>query len=314
MKKVAVIMSTYNGERYLKEQLESLYQQENVELTLFVRDDGSKDNTVDLINSFAEKMNIVVKKANNVGFERSFMEATLLTAAHVEDFDYFAFCDQDDIWDVDKLNKGIQYILLNANEQATLYCSNQRIVDENGKFVRNEPTKQNTITKESSLLSLNQRGCVMVWNKQLHRHLIKSYQKLDEKKLKAIPAHDTWITILTYTVGKVYLDSTITMSYRVSTHNVAGSYVSRIGRIKYIYKKTIKTLKDNRYKKQEQALLLYDYIKSQSSIDGEYIQSFLESQKTVFSRLAFLMRHKYFSGMSKKWILLSSLLIVCGVI
>lgn len=314
MKKVAVIMSTYNGEKFLQEQLESLCNQDNVELTLFVRDDGSKDNTLDIIRSFCEKINIVVKKGENVGFENSFMKATLLTKDYINEFDYFAFCDQDDVWDFNKLDKAVQYIYSSDTKCGLLYCSNQRIINEEGNVIRNEPNKKDNIVKESSLLSLNQRGCVMVWNRFLHRHLLDSYEMLSKQINKTVPAHDTWITILAYAVGKVFLDSSITMSYRVSTHNVAGSYLSEVGRISYIYKKIIRVIKKNKFQKQKQASLLYDYLKLQPKVDIEYINYFLYSQKNILSRIRFIVNRKYFLGMSKKWKLLSSLLILYGII
>ena len=79
MKKIAVILSTYNGEKYLKEQMDSLLSQEGVDITLFVRDDGSTDRTVEIIQSYSDKMDILLFTESNVGFERSFRAAVLKT-------------------------------------------------------------------------------------------------------------------------------------------------------------------------------------------------------------------------------------------
>ena len=123
MKKIAVILSTYNGEKYLKEQMDSLLSQEGVDITLFVRDDGSTDRTVEMIQSYSDKMDILLFKESNVGFERSFRAAVLKTEGR--SFDFYAFCDQDDIWYEDKLAKGIDYIESLGNNEPILYCSNQ---------------------------------------------------------------------------------------------------------------------------------------------------------------------------------------------
>ena len=64
MKKIAVILSTYNGEKYLKEQMDSFLSQEGVDITLFVRDDGSTDRTVEMIQSYSDKMDILLFKEN----------------------------------------------------------------------------------------------------------------------------------------------------------------------------------------------------------------------------------------------------------
>ena len=71
--KIAILMSTYNGEKYLNEQLESIFmQQVNAEITVYIRDDGSKDKTVQIINYWAAKLNIVLFEENNVGPANSF--------------------------------------------------------------------------------------------------------------------------------------------------------------------------------------------------------------------------------------------------
>ncbi|HFH9945767.1 TPA: glycosyltransferase [Streptococcus suis] len=307
MKKIAVILSTYNGEKYLKEQMDSLLSQEGVDITLFVRDDGSTDRTVEMIQSYSDKMDILLFKESNVGFERSFRAAVLKTEGR--SFDFYAFCDQDDIWYEDKLAKGIDYIESLGNNEPILYCSNQQIIDEQGLFVRDEGEKQNRITKESSLFALNQRGCVMVWNKSLHNHLISSYRLMDSNSF--IPPHDTWITVLAYATGCVYLDSSITMAYRVSSHNTAGSYIGLIGRVKYICKKIGKVCIERKNHRKILAELLLSYLITIPTYDTKYINDFLHSQKSFFNSLRFVLISKeYFIGMSKKWTILTKILLL----
>ncbi|MHC5923958.1 glycosyltransferase, partial [Streptococcus pyogenes] len=93
MIKVAVAMSTYNGEKYLKEQLDSLFEQKKVDLTLFVRDDLSTDKTVEILSQYNGKLIRVDNNSTNLGVGCSFMETLYRVGT---DFDYFAFCDQDD--------------------------------------------------------------------------------------------------------------------------------------------------------------------------------------------------------------------------
>ena len=95
MLKVNILMSTYNGEKYIEEQIQSILNQEEVIIKLYIRDDGSTDNTVKIIESF-NKENIVLFKMSNIGWKKSSLELTKLVEYH--DDEYYAFSDQDDVW------------------------------------------------------------------------------------------------------------------------------------------------------------------------------------------------------------------------
>ena len=106
--RVAVLMSTYNGERYLREQIDSIAAQRDVEVFLWVRDDGSCDETRALLLEFSKKprgsiLSWKVEMGDNRGFLGSF--ENLLTGA--EGCDFYAFSDQDDYWFPEKLTKAI---------------------------------------------------------------------------------------------------------------------------------------------------------------------------------------------------------------
>ena len=103
---IAIFLSTYNGSRYLKKQLDSIANQTYIDLIhLYIRDDGSSDSTLDIISKYSCKMNITVILGDNVGPAKSFWE--LFTNKDIM-ADYYAFCDQDDIWDKDKVEKGVK--------------------------------------------------------------------------------------------------------------------------------------------------------------------------------------------------------------
>ena len=95
MKTVAVLMSTYNGENYIKEQIESIFNQKGVIVKLYVRDDGSKDRTLEILKDY----NVNLEKGTNIGYIKSFM----WLIKNVPFADYYALADQDDVWDEDKL-------------------------------------------------------------------------------------------------------------------------------------------------------------------------------------------------------------------
>ena len=103
---VLVLMSTYNGEAYLTEQVESILKQADVNVKLLVRDDGSTDNTLRILNKYAteEKLDYITGK--NINWMHSFW--TLVNMAHGAD--YYAFADQDDIWFPDKLARAVSVL------------------------------------------------------------------------------------------------------------------------------------------------------------------------------------------------------------
>lgn len=207
---VLVLMSTYNGEEYLDEQLESLLNQKEVKLSLLVRDDGSTDNTLNILKKWSQKVDLKYYTGNNLRSARSFMD--LVETA--EKYDYYAFCDQDDYWDNDKLVTAINY-LKSSPTIPSLYMSATRIVDEKLKFIENK--RVNTYrTFENAMIKNEAVGCTEVFNYALMKEL-KKYNPT------FIKMHDSWVCRVCYAIGgNVYIDNTPHISYRQHGTNVVG--------------------------------------------------------------------------------------------
>ena len=126
MKKVLVLMSTYNGQMYLKEQLVSIYAQKGVDCTLLVRDDGSSDCTKQILAEEEKNGNLRWYEGRNVGPARSFWDL-LLNAPKCE---WYAFSDQDDVWHEDKLKAALEQFG-NCVDRPALYFGQTQLVDEN---------------------------------------------------------------------------------------------------------------------------------------------------------------------------------------
>ena len=125
--KIAVLLSTFNGEKYLKEQIESILSQSHKDLILYIRDDGSSDNTKIILDNYASKdRRITIDYGRNIGYTRSFFEMLKVVEA-----DAYAFCDQDDLWMSDKLERANR--ILEKTRVPTLWFSNVNICDENMK-------------------------------------------------------------------------------------------------------------------------------------------------------------------------------------
>lgn len=128
MKKVAVLMSTYNGENYLKEQVDSLITQVGVDVSITVRDDGSSDKTIEMLDGWQREGVLTYYVGPNLKPGRSFMDLIMVAPQA----DYYAFCDQDDVWDSDKLVVAITRLEeMSEINKPVIYFSRTRLVDRN---------------------------------------------------------------------------------------------------------------------------------------------------------------------------------------
>ena len=132
MKKVLVLLSTYNGEKYLREQLDSVLSQEGVDVSLLIRDDGSKDGTLNILKEYSVKDNVNYYEGVNCGPSESFHDLM----RHAKGYDYYAFCDQDDVWNNDKLITAVRLLEEKKQDLPLLYCSNLNVVDEHLNYCR----------------------------------------------------------------------------------------------------------------------------------------------------------------------------------
>ena len=225
--KVAVIMSTYNGEKYLREQIDSILDQKNVDVELFIRDDGSNDSTAEIINEYADKNNNVIfwNKDNiiNLGIRDSFLTLLKEVCDEYTDINYFAFADQDDVWKPEKLDAAVKMIEENADrETPALYYSNKTIVDANLNIISEEHIKYYGDFFEALWPSLAS-GCTMVFNKKMAemavRHLPIQYSSI----------HDAWVYRLAKcSDAKIIFDETSHIYYRQHAKNVCGIEASKL--------------------------------------------------------------------------------------
>ena len=217
MSNIAVLMSTYNGQKYIREQIDCILSQKDVDVQLFIRDDGSSDDTVSIVKEYTEKYpNVHFYQGENLGVGSSFMDL----AYHVNtDYDYYAFSDQDDNWLPEKLSCGISK--LQGQEGPVLYCSNQILVDkdENRMGMRHE--KALDCSWMQIMCNNKISGCTMVWNKELQKILIEPSRRPTPELLR-IRIHDVWVGMVAATVGKIIYDENGYILYRQHENNVVG--------------------------------------------------------------------------------------------
>lgn len=225
MENISVMLSSYNGEKYIREQIESILNQKNVNLWLYIRDDGSTDDTKNIISYYCNRYkNITLYEGENIGYVNSFM--WLVNNIPKSDGMYFAFADQDDVWDYDKLYVAVNMIRNKGfASQPCLYYSDLKVVDQNLNFIRLANTWEGNFDKYQALMFIAVRGCTMVFNSQLHQILTTFYpQKL--------AGHDTFIALLAFWVGNVIYDSTPHINYRQTGSNLSITGTSKLDAIK----------------------------------------------------------------------------------
>lgn len=217
MKKICVIMSTYNGEKYLSEQLDSILCQKGVDVSIIVRDDGSSDDTVAILNSYRSRYsNIYVFADNNVGCKRSFYTAAEYAFKYCGEYGYFAFSDQDDVWKSDKLFSGIELIEKNESCYRVLYFCTPDIVDKNLIKTGTHWRSHHRLTVGESCVIQPAPGCSMIFTKSVLELFLKGNPGM-------MALHDSWIYKATALCGgKIIEDERKLFFYRQHDSNVVG--------------------------------------------------------------------------------------------
>lgn len=214
MPKVMVLMSTYNGEKYLKTQLDSVLNQEGVDVQILVRDDGSTDGTLDILQEYAKQGKLTYYTGPNLKPAKSFMD--LIRKA--SQADYYAFADQDDYWLPGKLARAVEKLgSFSDPQRPSLYYSRTILVDKDLKpYPDNLQKYRKFLTFTQSVISSQATGCTFVFNAALV-HLARQYKP--EFQLM----HDAWLFLICLGVGgNVFFDEQSFIYYRQHENNVIG--------------------------------------------------------------------------------------------
>lgn len=218
--KCEVLLSSYNGQDYIRQQVDSILNQSDVDVYLTIRDDGSSDSTMSILHEFEKEYEGKVKimQASNVGIHKSF--ADLIN--HAKGETYVAFADQDDIWDLDKLKIAIETL---TRENADFYSSAARLVDSNlqpiGSTTSNLAENNHYQGTRSSILTPGTQGCTIVLTPKFFNDVVSH-------GLPDYYGHDTWITLVAYYTVKCVYDETPHMSYRQHDRSWTGNRKNKI--------------------------------------------------------------------------------------
>ena len=268
-KKVAVIMSTYNGERFVAEQLDSILNQTYSNIEIVVRDDGSKDNTVNIIKEYQKKYdNIMLYEGENLGFIKSFFELLKLAKA-----DYYAYADQDDIWLENKIELAVNSLNKLDNTKPNMAFGNSDYYDENMKFLSSGP-KNKKYSFLTALFACITQGMTMTVNQKTRDMII-------ENMPKSCFFHDWWTYLLCVGMGNVAYDNVTVVKYRRIKENATsegqGYFRLLIWRIKnLLFKDGMKDIK-------QQMINFKDYYYYQLSDENKKIIDLFSEEDYTFN-------------------------------
>jgi glycosyltransferase involved in cell wall biosynthesis len=229
---VAVLMCTYNGEKYIAEQIESIVNQSHKNLILIISDDGSQDKTIEIVEEKATKYPNLIKliQGPRKGFVANFL--SVATNSNIK-ADYFSFSDQDDYWQPKKIEAALEIIQAHEEKEAPfLYCGRTTYTDELLKPYGISCIMKRPPSFKNSLIQSIAGGNTMVFNAQ-------SKKLLEKTGVVNVASHDWWLYQLTTGVGgKVYYDSRSFTLYRQHTQALIGgntSLKSKIYRVRRMF-------------------------------------------------------------------------------
>lgn len=213
MEKVLVLMSTYNGEKYIREQIDSILAQKGVSVDLLVRDDGSSDKTQAILEEYQSRGLLSWYSGDNIKPARSFMDLVMKASKA----DYYAFSDQDDYWLPGKMGRAINKISRESKGKPALYCSSTTLVDKDLNPLDMERKKKKELSFKQSLIECGGAGCTMCFNEALAAYLRKPHKD-------NLLMHDNWVYKVCKAIdGFIIVDDDSYILYRQHENNTIGS-------------------------------------------------------------------------------------------
>lgn len=293
MQSVDIILATYNGEKFLSEQIDSLLNQNHLKCRIIMRDDNSSDGTLKILKTYAKKY---PKKIVLIpSFERLGILANFSTLISHSDADYTLFSDQDDIWDEDKVTLSLQAIkkleTVYTTDCPILVHSDLQVINEDGAVI--SPSFWHyTGLKPSIGQSLNRllmqnvvTGCAMMINRSL--------RELSVSIPKGAVMHDWWLALVATAFGKIGCIEKATIKYRQHGKNALGA--KKLYSIEYI-RRGIQRLNKNDPQREYQAKeLLKRYSHNLSKNQKNIIEAYLKLPKEhYFKRIYMIFKYSFF--------------------
>lgn len=295
-----VLLSAYNGEKYIQRQIESIMlQKTNANVNLLVRDDGSSDNTTSVIIELQKKYpnRIELIKGKNIGVNASFFEL-LKNAGNC---DYYAISDQDDVWLSNKIETGLQALNEKKIDEPLLYASTSFVVDERLEKQGLTRALDRPLTIYNTVVQNICPGHNMLFNTALKEKIIENYNS------DYIYVYDSWIANTAMLYGKIIFDNEPHTLYRQHEKNEFGYGDTKL---KKLIRSTQHVLQGdgNRNRKQ---LEYFCRVNKKALQEKGYLHDLeaLLNANNLFKRIAYLSKGKVYRQ-SK----IETLALYCGIL
>ncbi len=235
-KLVSIVVTTYNGERFLKAQLDSIIAQTYQPIEIIVVDDGSTDNTLNILNEYAahHKNVSVIKNEQNLGYVKNFEKGFSLAKG-----DYIAPCDQDDVWLPTKIDVLVNHI----GDDAIAYCDSE-FIDGAGQTLNKKMSDTKTLTDFDSPLMYIEAGISALG----HAMLIKKEVVFAAMPFPTLFSHDNWLGFVATFSSKVKFVDEVLVQYRRHDANLTNA-LHKKDRKKNIHQKTKQERLENAYQR-----------------------------------------------------------------
>jgi glycosyltransferase involved in cell wall biosynthesis len=225
---VAILLCIFHGKKYLAEQLESIANQSHRHWKLFISDDGDCPESRKIIDKFKSRFEIdriFLFSGPKRGFAANFLSLLEKSGATP---DYYAFSDQDDIWECNKISSAVTWLESIPENIPALYCGRARLVDKNNKPIGFSPLFTRPPGFKNALVQTIGGGNTMIMNRS-------SRNLLNDEKLPEVVSHDWWAyLVVSGCGGKIFYDNYPKIRYRQHDHNLVGSNATIKGKLKRI--------------------------------------------------------------------------------
>ena len=233
---VCILLASYNGGKFIRKQLESLVAQSYTNWSLFVRDDKSTDETINILEEFVLKDSRISLLKDDLGKQGSCQNFGLLIRLTRNKFPYYMFCDQDDFWYEFKVEETLQKMRElekgHQHKRPLLVYTNFQYVDDELNTIEEKKNYESTKVPKlsfSHLLAQNPiYGCTMMFNNEL-------VKAIDEVPMQA-ENHDYWVAMVASAFGEIFYYRKKTILYRQHQNNIStkhdnSSFRKRLQRI-----------------------------------------------------------------------------------